>query len=215
MGDEEMEFTSKKRDAKKGRRARAIPEHSDSQPNGELPKENDGSASNPAEQIPQEQGEAPPRPPRRQMGWANDAPQSNKKGDTTVSGVDRFEDERLRPDSGKKSAESDDEDIPVIPDLDEVQEEDMAMQVAAPPVVQVNRVATFRELDNDLLKHSQLLTLDNEIDLKLLTKCLSAESEVKEEDKPWIWEHLFTEISSELQTEWDELEGKDNSEAKA
>lgn len=56
---------------------------------------------------------------------------------------------------------------------------------------------------------------DNEIDLKLLTKCLSAESEVKEEDKPWIWEHLFTEISSELQTEWDELEGKDNSEAKA
>ncbi|XP_071833054.1 intraflagellar transport protein 43 homolog A-like isoform X2 [Apostichopus japonicus] len=203
MGDEEMEFTSKKRDAKKGRRARAIPEHSDSQPNGELPKENDGSASNPAEQIPQEQGEAPPRPPRRQMGWANDAPQSNKKG------------ERLRPDSGKKSAESDDEDIPVIPDLDEVQEEDMAMQVAAPPVVQVNRVATFRELDNDLLKHSQLLTLDNEIDLKLLTKCLSAESEVKEEDKPWIWEHLFTEISSELQTEWDELEGKDNSEAKA
>ena len=52
-------------------------------------------------------------------------------------------------------------DIPVIPDLDDVQEEDMAAQIAAPPSVQVNRVATYRELDNDLLKHSQLLTLVN------------------------------------------------------
>ena len=56
-------------------------------------------------------------------------------------------------------------DIPVIPDLDDVQEEDMATQIAAPPSVQVNRVATYRELDNDLLKHSQLLTL-----VKLNTK---------------------------------------------
>ena len=50
-------------------------------------------------------------------------------------------------------------DIPVIPDLDEVQEEDMVTQVAAPPTVQVNRVQTYRELDNDLLKHSQIVTL--------------------------------------------------------
>ena len=50
-------------------------------------------------------------------------------------------------------------DIPVIPDLDDVQEEDMVTQVAAPPTVQVNRVATYRELDNDLLKHSQIVTL--------------------------------------------------------
>lgn len=49
--------------------------------------------------------------------------------------------------------------MPVIPDLDDVQEEDMATQIAAPPSVPVNRVITYRELDNDLLKHSQLLTL--------------------------------------------------------
>ena len=58
-------------------------------------------------------------------------------------------------------------DIPVIPDLDDVQEEDMATQIAAPPSVQVNRVATYRELDNDLLKHSQLLTLVR----KMFTLC--------------------------------------------
>lgn len=212
MEDDEMDFTSKRRDVKKGRRARALPEHTDGQPNGELPKEMEEMAvNNPADQ---EQGEVPPRPPRRQMGWANDNVQTNRTGDATVSGVDQFEDERLRPDSGKKASESDDDDIPVIPDLDDVQEEDMATQIAAPPLVQLNRVATFRELDNDLLKHSQLLTLDNEIDLKLLTRCLSSESEVKEDNRPWNWEHLFTEISSELQTEWDQLEKNQSDVAK-
>ncbi|XP_070577447.1 intraflagellar transport protein 43 homolog A-like isoform X8 [Ptychodera flava] len=133
---------------------------------------------------------APPRPSRKQGGWADDTPKSAKKG------------ERLRPASAHSHSGSD-EEIPVIPDLEEFQEEDMATQIAAPPSVQVNRVATYRELDNDLLKHSQLLTLDGEIDLKLLTRVLSAESEVIEEDKPWDWDRLFTEVASDLQTEWD------------
>lgn len=55
---------------------------------------------------------------------------------------------------------------------------------------------------------------DNEIDLKLLTRCLSSESEVKEDDRLWNWEHLFTEISSELQTEWDQLEKNQSDVAK-
>ena len=46
--------------------------------------------------------------------------------------------------------------------------------------VVVNRVATYRELDNDLLKHAQFLTLDNEIDLKLLARGLSSEADVHE-----------------------------------
>ncbi|XP_030854215.1 intraflagellar transport protein 43 homolog isoform X4 [Strongylocentrotus purpuratus] len=135
--------------------------------------------------------DGPVRPPRRQMGWGDDAPKPARSRD------------RVEQESRSKAHDSDD-DMPVIPDLDDVQEEDMATQIAAPPSVPVNRVITYRELDNDLLKHSQLLTLDNEIDLKLLSKALSAESEVMEEDKPWDWDHLFTEVSSELQTEWDQ-----------
>ena len=46
--------------------------------------------------------------------------------------------------------------------------------------VVVNRVATYRELDNDLLQHAQFLSLDNEVDLKLLAKSLSAEADVQE-----------------------------------
>ncbi|XP_042630452.1 intraflagellar transport protein 43 homolog A-like [Cyprinus carpio] len=40
---------------------------------------------------------------------------------------------------------------------------------------------TYRELDNDLMKYSAFQTLDGEIDLKLLTKVLVPEQEVREE----------------------------------
>jgi len=32
---------------------------------------------------------------------------------------------------------------------------------------------------------------------------LVAEADVCEDDKVWHWDHLFTEVSSELQAEWD------------
>ncbi|XP_054571863.1 intraflagellar transport protein 43 homolog isoform X2 [Eptesicus fuscus] len=119
-----------------------------------------------------------------------------------VSGRKAFEDmedHRLRP----KSLDGSDDggDIPVIPDLEEVQEEDFVLQVAAPPSVQVNRVMTYRDLDNDLMKCAAFQTLDGAIDLKLLTKVLAPEQEVREEDVGWDWDHLYTEVSSELLTE--------------
>uniref|UniRef100_A0A670Y5B2 Intraflagellar transport 43 n=1 Tax=Pseudonaja textilis TaxID=8673 RepID=A0A670Y5B2_PSETE len=104
----------------------------------------------------------------------------------------------------QQSTEADNgEDIPVIPDLEEVQEEDFAMQVAAPPSVQVNRVLTYRDLDNDLMKYAAFQTLDGEIDLKLLSKVLAPEQEVREDDAIWDWNHLYTEVASELLSEWD------------
>ena len=50
--------------------------------------------------------------------------------------------------------------------------QDLTQKIALAPQVQVNKVATFRDLDQDLLKHSAFTTLDNEIDLKLLAKGL-------------------------------------------
>lgn len=143
--------------------------------------------------------EPPPKPPRRQGGWAVDpvlAPtKSGKKH------AEEVEDHRLRQQSQEVSSEGG--DIPVIPDLEEVQEEDLAMQVAAPPSVQVNRVLTYHDLDKDLMKYAAFQTLDGEVDLKLLTKVLAPEHELREDDVCWDWDHLFTEVSSELVTEWD------------
>uniref|UniRef100_A0A674JQD0 Intraflagellar transport 43 n=1 Tax=Terrapene triunguis TaxID=2587831 RepID=A0A674JQD0_9SAUR len=134
----------------------------------------------------------PPKPPRRQGGWADDpvmAPSNGRKAQYSVVFMLLLS----LPVA----------DIPVIPDLEEVQEEDLAMQVAAPPSIQVNRVMTFRDLDNDLMKYAAFQTLDGEIDLKLLTKVLAPEQEVREEDVFWDWDHLYMEVSSELVTEWD------------
>ncbi|XP_025907654.1 intraflagellar transport protein 43 homolog [Nothoprocta perdicaria] len=169
-----------------GRRARQEP----------LPDEGPGrgtSSSSSAGEVP------PPKPPRRQGGWADDpAPASSKSGRKHAEEV---EDHRLKQQS--LEASDDGGDIPVIPDLEEVQEEDLAMQVAAPPSVQVNRVLTYHDLDKDLMKYAAFQTLDGEVDLKLLTKVLAPEQELREDDVGWDWDHLFTEVSSELVTEWD------------
>ncbi|XP_027314297.1 intraflagellar transport protein 43 homolog isoform X4 [Anas acuta] len=141
----------------------------------------------------------PPKPPRRQGGWADDPVLAPTK--LGKKHAEEVEDHRLRQQSLEVS--SDGGDIPVIPDLEEVQEEDLAMQVAAPPSVQVNRVMTYHDLDKDLMKFAAFQTLDGEVDLKLLTKVLAPEHELREDDVTWDWDHLFTEVSSELVTEWE------------
>ncbi|KAM8833597.1 intraflagellar transport protein 43 homolog isoform 1-T1 [Synchiropus picturatus] len=149
----------------------------------------------------------PPKPARRQGGWAEDSSASGSAKSSRRPAADDLEDRRLRPQTPPGS--DDEGDIPVIPDLEEVQEEDLTMQVAEPPSVQVNRVMTYRDLDNDLKYYSAFQTLDGEIDLKLLTKVLAPEHEVKEEDVRWDWDHLFTEVSSELLMEWDQGENEE------
>ncbi|XP_061467775.1 intraflagellar transport protein 43 homolog [Rhineura floridana] len=140
------------------------------------------------------------KPQLRQKVWYGSvgANASKSKKKPTEQEV---EDHRLRPQSLEGA--DDGEDIPVIPDLEEVQEEDFAMQVAAPPSIQVNRVLTYRDLDNDLMKYAAFQTLDGEIDLKLLSKVLAPEQDVREDDMSWDWNHLYTEVASELLSEWD------------
>uniref|UniRef100_A0A8C9DK43 Intraflagellar transport 43 n=1 Tax=Prolemur simus TaxID=1328070 RepID=A0A8C9DK43_PROSS len=155
-------------------------------------------------------GEAPPpKPPRRrQGGWADESMKASNVTQTSKQQLDLDADchKMHHRDLGLASLEE--ADIPVIPDLEEVQEEDFVLQVAAPPSVQVNRVMTYHDLDNDLMKYSAFQTLDGEIDLKLLTKVLAPEHEVREDDVSWDWDHLYTEVSSELLAEWDLLQSE-------
>ncbi|XP_064623829.1 intraflagellar transport protein 43 homolog A-like isoform X2 [Lineus longissimus] len=215
--------------AKKGRRARGQPAAGEShEGNGEhLATGNDVR--------PPRSGDMPPKPSKR-GGWGEEsnatasAPRSARRRvgeemeELAMGDIEKHESqsppggeisERLRPRTPQKSDdEGSDNEIPVIPDLEEYQEEDLSQQIAQAPNIAVNRVATFRELDNDLLRHAAFLTLDNEIDLKLLAKWLSAESEVIEEDRQWDWDRLFTEVASELTTEWEKDESSEESKEK-
>jgi len=133
-------------------------------------------------------------PPRRQGGWGEES--------RARTGRSVYREQVQEQDS--------EEDLPTIPDLEEVEAEDLALAVADAPSVAVNRVATYRELDTDLFKHAAFATLE-EIDLRLLTRCLAPEASLKEPDEAWGWEQLFTSVSSEVQGEWrpeeEEVEG--------
>lgn len=64
---------------------------------------------------------------------------------------------------------------------------------------------TCCDLDNGLIKSSDLQALDREINLKLLIKVLAPEHKVQEDDVGWDWDRPYSEVSSELLTEWDLL----------
>ena len=132
---------------------------------------------------------APPGPPGRRQRAGFDEP-ATKAPDS-------------RADLQPRVTTWDDDDaeaIPMIPDLDEVMEEDLALQVAPAPVAPVNRVATMQELNEDLQKRPAFMTLDD-VDLQLIAKCLQDGRDVQEPDRPWVWDVLFTEIMSEVQEE--------------
>ncbi|XP_069954489.1 intraflagellar transport protein 43 homolog [Cherax quadricarinatus] len=125
---------------------------------------------------------------RRAGGWANSA---------KVGGFGPpQEDRRFRRNSDS------DQDMPIIPDLDDVVEEDFTQQIANAPSVAINLVATYKELDTDLLRHAAFSTLDD-IDLRLLANCLANEADIREPDIEWKWDTIFTEVSSDLRNEWD------------
>ncbi|KAK7483543.1 hypothetical protein BaRGS_00025217 [Batillaria attramentaria] len=212
MDDDDLDFGTSKRSARQGRRAAAATPAADIE-------QDDDDLSAP---VKQDRKSTPPdRPNKAVSGWGEEAPRKPRarqlgEGFEALEEVSDFnfdenEDEivtgafeRLRPSSPAKSDGGDsDNDIPVIPELEDQQEEDMSSRVAAAPNVAVNRVATYRELDNDLLRQAAFQVLDNEIDLKLLTKGLSPMEDLIEEDRPWDWDRLFTEVSSELTTEWE------------
>ncbi|XP_078464837.1 intraflagellar transport protein 43 homolog isoform X5 [Lampetra planeri] len=175
----------RKSTARAGRRARRpeAQEATDAIP----PPSDRGSASASSQEDENEESPGPPpKPSRRHGGWAQDS---------AGSASTRLQQASPEP--------SEDGDIPVIPDLDDMQEDDLTAQVAAPPSMQVNRVMTFKDLDSDLMTHAAFQTLDGDIDLKLLTRVLAPEPEIREDDGPWDWALLYTEVSSELTSEWE------------
>lgn len=95
------------------------------------------------------------------------------------------------------TSQSIDDDIPVIPDMDDIQDELVLQELAEAPAVSINRVETYKELNSELLNHSAFTTLED-VDLSILTKCLQNETVLEEPDVVWTWEKLFTEVTAEI-----------------
>ncbi|XP_078037344.1 intraflagellar transport 43 isoform X1 [Augochlora pura] len=136
----------------------------------------------------------PVAPPRtRKTGWGDELKSGRVRGTSSII-EQLFIRERSR---GLEKDPAD--DIPIIPDLDEIQE-DSALSDVNTPTVNVNRVTAYKELDTDLVKNAAFTSL-NGVNLSLLAEKLYNENLTKEPDEVWNWNLLFTQVASEINSE--------------
>ncbi|XP_014213253.1 intraflagellar transport protein 43 homolog [Copidosoma floridanum] len=135
---------------------------------------------------------APPVPPRsRKTGWGDDLKSAKHRSISTI------EQERLL--NNKKNSKED--DIPIIPDLDEIIDDTNALEISKVPSVGVNRAAAaYEELDTDLVRNKKFSTFEG-VNLSPLLDNLYSEHLVRETDEVWSWESLFNQVVSEINTE--------------
>ncbi|KAF5300045.1 hypothetical protein FQR65_LT09302 [Abscondita terminalis] len=128
--------------------------------------------------------------PQQSSGWADEGVKSKGK---------IMEDERFR--SQTEINFDKDDDIPVIPDIEEIQEDILGPAEIKAPLILIN-TSTYKELDKELSlaenADSELFYLSktNDVDLSLLTESLCPEDEVKEVDEEWTMESLISEFVS-------------------
>ncbi|KAG8237752.1 hypothetical protein J437_LFUL014295 [Ladona fulva] len=91
-----------------------------------------------------------------------------------------------------------DDDIPVIPDLEEMHDDYASKGIISSPLAVIQMVK-YKEADTDFLKNSVFSGYEEGI-LRLLTKGMQPESIIKEDDKPMTWQELFTKISLDEET---------------
>ncbi|KAJ8669374.1 hypothetical protein QAD02_000633 [Eretmocerus hayati] len=137
-------------------------------------------------------GPAPSAPPRpRKTGWGDEAKSIKRVNPASY-------------DNGYSNNRSDsrEDDIPVIPDLDEIIEDTRALDISNVPVARIHRAtaAAYEELNTNL-RESQLFSNLDGVDLSLLTEKLYPERLVHEPDEVWSWESLFTQVASEINSE--------------
>lgn len=87
------------------------------------------------------------------------------------------------------------DDIPELPDLEDIIDETALDEANDAQAVVANRVETYKELNSELLKYSEFSSSEN-IDLSKLMQCLQDESILTDHDVPLSKEQLFSEVAS-------------------
>ncbi|VEN34903.1 unnamed protein product [Callosobruchus maculatus] len=175
--DEDVDFLSSKKSApKQGRRAsRTL-----------LSEETDELEDNANDDI------ATPGEPfkmRKTAVWSEDLSKSSRG----KSGTNIIELERFQGDNRDNSKEED--DIPVIPDIDELQD-DLLNLPDVKPIVSVDK-STYKEIDTQFGKfQTEQVSFGNigDIDLSFLTSQLFPEKEVQVPNEVWTLDSLYNDL---------------------
>ncbi|XP_037957218.1 intraflagellar transport protein 43 homolog [Teleopsis dalmanni] len=138
------------------------------------------------------------RPPVRRIsgGWADS---SGLKGLKSKKGS--FDDERFQFSTPKSTkSTTPDDDIPIIPDLEDIKDEIILNEIVEPPIYPTDRVATLKELNYDLLSQNAFSSLAD-MNLTVLLHSLAPQNSLDEADEVWEWEKVFTQITAEIRNE--------------
>ncbi|XP_064537295.1 intraflagellar transport protein 43 homolog [Drosophila montana] len=135
------------------------------------------------------------RPPIRRVsgGWADSGSKGHK------SKKNSFDDERFQVTKSATSTIPTD-DIPIIPDLDDVRDDFLLNEIADPPPAPYSHEATFKELSSDLLSQNAFSAIED-VDLSILTRCLYDQETLDEPDEVWEWDKLFTEVTAQINSD--------------
>uniref|UniRef100_A0A182NE85 Uncharacterized protein n=1 Tax=Anopheles dirus TaxID=7168 RepID=A0A182NE85_9DIPT len=90
------------------------------------------------------------------------------------------------------------DDIPVLPDADDIHESLLYNESPNLPTV-----TTYKNLSSDIFTSGKASALGNldEIDISILTECLETEEDIEEPDEVWTWDQLFTQLSVKISSE--------------
>ncbi|KAB0798801.1 hypothetical protein PPYR_00662 [Photinus pyralis] len=129
--------------------------------------------------------------PQRSSGWAEE--------NTAARSIPLQDDERFRNENNVIDFNND-VDIPIIPDIDEIQEDILRPTEIKPPTILINP-STYKELANELTQENApneffYLSKSNDINLSLLTGSLCLEEDVKEKDEEWTLDNLLHDFVS-------------------
>lgn len=90
------------------------------------------------------------------------------------------------------------ETIPFIPDIDELDDPNGKGSTDVPNNFLVNKLISLQELETDIINHQAFSNLCS-TDSTILSSRLIAQPLVKEDDVPWTWDSLISEVSSYIE----------------
>jgi hypothetical protein len=128
-------------------------------------------------------------------GWMSmDTSKQISKAEKLVSSE---EDAAFAAQNKDKHFEDDNEEIMIIPDLDEEGGADADHRIAHAPKSVTRRIPTLSELENEAHSAAPLSALAG-VDLAPLISAVVPPSTITETDNPWTFDSLLTEVSDEL-----------------
>ncbi|KAJ1340211.1 hypothetical protein BSLG_005204 [Batrachochytrium salamandrivorans] len=106
-----------------------------------------------------------------------------------------------------RNTDSGDQVIVTIPDLMDVEDEDISTTIAVAPIVEPKAMKTISEIENDISQNDEIakqlqhLSVPG-LDLSLLIhSAFCPPAHLDEPDQPWNWDVLFTQVSSDIQAD--------------